>query len=124
MARVCGVRFHGGEIGVHRRFGVHHDGAVVGHAHHHIGAVAAAVVRRYADLLFVVAVVLHARQFHHAAELHFAPRAAHFGTLERGGEAAGFGDKAAVVLLQRLDLFGETALRFVARFFDALEFVG
>jgi hypothetical protein len=70
------------EIRRERRLRIDHHAAPARQPHHHVRPQRAAL-GGLVNLLLEVAILEHARDFHHAAQLHLAPAPAHAGRAER-----------------------------------------
>ena len=106
------------EVAVHRRLGIDDDGLAAGQADDEVGAEFFAFVGGGAVLGFEIAVFLHAGEFDHAAELHFAPLAAAGGLAEGFDERGGLALEAELAFAEGADLFLEFGVGAFAGFFD------
>ncbi len=111
-------RFHRGQIGIQRRFHVHHQLPAFRQVHHHVGAQHAAVPGDGVLLLGEVAVLDHAGQFHQPPQRHLAPLASHLGPAQGGHQVAGLGTESLLAEADGLEQAAYVAERFVPLFLD------
>ncbi len=80
-----------------------------------------ALRRVHRSLAEKVAVLHHARHFHHAAQLHFAPVAANARRSQRGYQSAGLGAQVRLCLREAAHLFVQRGVRAGPRLLQFLD---